>query len=106
MAIYGENSYLGHIFQDVGQSVIPKYSNIHIHCWLTATHTPQNIRFVRAGAVPEHKIIPHIAAIPGFQTEMATKRQNLRTAALNNGHCFIKRTFRMALFWYLIHSSN
>ncbi len=30
------------------------------------------------------KIIPQAAAIPGFQTEMATKRQNLRTAALNS----------------------
>ncbi|XP_058619183.1 regulation of nuclear pre-mRNA domain-containing protein 1B isoform X2 [Onychostoma macrolepis] len=30
------------------------------------------------------KIIPHRAAIPGFLREMATKRQNLRTAALND----------------------
>uniref|UniRef100_A0A671PW60 E1 ubiquitin-activating enzyme n=1 Tax=Sinocyclocheilus anshuiensis TaxID=1608454 RepID=A0A671PW60_9TELE len=30
------------------------------------------------------KIILQTAAIPGFQTEMATKRQNLRTAALRN----------------------
>ncbi len=37
--------------------------------WRSTTHTS--------------KIIPHTAAIPGFQTEMATKRQNLRTAALN-----------------------
>ncbi len=29
------------------------------------------------------KIISQITAIPGFQTEMVTKRQNLRTAALN-----------------------
>ncbi len=28
------------------------------------------------------RIIPQITAIAGFQTEMATKRQNLRTAAL------------------------
>ncbi len=28
------------------------------------------------------KIILHRAAFPGFQTEMATKRPNLRTAAL------------------------
>ncbi len=28
-----------------------------------------------------NKIIPLVTAIPGFQTEMATKRQNLRTAA-------------------------
>ncbi len=28
------------------------------------------------------KIIPQVTAIPGFQTEMATKMQNLRTAAL------------------------
>ncbi len=30
----------------------------------------------------KRKIIPPAAAIPGFQTEMATKRQNLQTAAL------------------------
>ncbi len=24
--------------------------------WLTTTHSPQNIRFIRAGAVPEHRI--------------------------------------------------
>ncbi len=66
MTISGENSYLGHIFQDVGHT----YSS--------------NIRLICAGAVPTHnprKEIPHITAIAGFK-QMAAKRQNLQTAAL------------------------
>ncbi len=47
--------------------------------WLTDTHSPKNIRLNRAGVVPEHKQGNYAR----FQTEMTTKRQNLRTAALN-----------------------
>ncbi len=73
MAIYGENSYLGHIFQDVGKNLwflstvstpLRWLTAIHIHlqtldssslepCQLT-THTSE--------------IIPQVTAIPGFQT--------------------------------------
>ncbi len=33
--------------------------------------------------VSSERWIPQVTAIPGFQTEMATKKQNLPTAALN-----------------------
>ncbi len=41
-------------------------------------------RWSRADSQPHaRKIIPQVTAIPGYQTEMATKRQNLQTAALS-----------------------
>ncbi len=59
---------------------------------MTATHSPQNIRFIRAGAVPTHNLRKEdnsaCSCNSRFQTEMATKRQNLRTAALNKGYVF------------------
>ncbi len=61
-------------------------------CWftlvwyMTATHSPQNFRFIRDEAVPEYRPRNKDNSAPGgntrFSTEMATKRQNLRTAAL------------------------
>ncbi len=57
MQYTGENSYLGYIFKMYCrlESVIAKYSKHPHRCgWLTDTHTPQNIRFIRAEAVPEH----------------------------------------------------
>ncbi len=54
--------------------------------WLTATHSPQNIRLICAGAVPKHNPRKENNSACNcncrFQTEMVTKRQNLRTAAL------------------------
>ncbi len=54
--------------------------------WLTATHSYQNIRFIRAEAVPKYSPRNKDHSASGcntrFSTEMATKRQNLQTAAL------------------------
>jgi len=49
-------AYLSQIFQDVGLSVIAKYIVYPHRCsdCLSHTHTPQNIRFIRAGAEPPH----------------------------------------------------
>ncbi len=41
-----------------------------------------NLRWSRANSQYTMKIILQVTAIPGFQIEMATKRQNLWTAAL------------------------
>ncbi len=77
MAIYGENSDLGHIFQDRLESVIAKYSEYLHQCgdWQQHIH----LKTLDSSALEPcqstahaSKIIPHTAAIPGFQTEMAT----------------------------------
>ncbi len=66
------------------ESVIAKYSKHPQPVrWLTATHSPQNIRFIRAGALPEHSPRKQDNSASScnyrFQTEMAIKRQNLQT---------------------------
>ncbi len=69
------------------ESVIAKYSKHPHRCndWLPHIH----LKTLDSSALEPcqstahaSKIIPQVTAIPGFQTEMATKRQNLQTAAL------------------------
>ncbi len=70
------------------ESVIVKYSKYphrcsdwqkHIYLKTSDSSAPEPCR----STTHTIKIILQAAAIPGFQTEMATERQNLRTAALN-----------------------
>ncbi len=86
MAIYSENSYLGHIFQDVGENLWFLSTVFTPVRWLTATHSPQNIRFIRAGAVPEYnpRKLDNSASYCNsrFSNIDGDKEQNLRTAAL------------------------
>ncbi len=78
MTISGQNSHLGHIPRRRLESVMPKYSIKHI---LLKTLDSSS------GAVPVHNPckddhLPNNCNCR-FQTEMSTKRQNLRTAALS-----------------------
>ncbi len=70
------------------ESVIVKYSKYphrcgdwqkHIYLKTSDSSAPEPCR----STTHTIKIILQAAAIPGFQTEMATERQNLRTASLN-----------------------
>ncbi len=78
--LFGSNT------QDIGETLwlISKVSTPGR--WVTATHSPQNIRLIHAGAGPEHNPCNENNSssncICRFKTEMATKRQNLWTAAL------------------------
>ncbi len=75
--------------------------------WLTATHTPQNIRLIHAEEpcrCTNHvkMIIPQITAIAGF-TQRLWQRQNLRTAALNNPLSqYGKKDMLLLPFYHLI----
>ncbi len=87
MTIYGENSYLGQIFRDAGYNLwLWSTVNIHTSTWpphiLLKTLDSSALKLCQ-NTTRRRKIIPHTAAIHGFQTEMTTRRQNLRTAALN-----------------------
>ncbi len=88
MTIYGGNSDLGHIFQDVGSILWLLSVWSTLVWWLTTTHSPQNIRFIRAEAVTEYSPRNKDNSAHGcntrFSIEMATKRKNVRTGALNS----------------------
>ncbi len=94
------------------ESEIAKYS-IHTGAWLTDWHTL--LKTLDSSALEPcqltthaSKIIPQKAAIPGFQTEMATKRQNLWTAALRkfyNYKAIWKKERLMKVIFFFIYSS-
>ncbi len=67
------------------ESVILKYSKHPHRCgdWQPHIHL-KTLDSSALNTGHASKIIPQVTAIPGFQTEMATKRQNLRTAALRS----------------------
>ncbi len=87
------------------ESVIVKYSNIHTGAVTDSNSFTSKHWIHPRWSVPTYnrrykKIIPHTAAIPGFQTEMATKRQNLRTAALT-WYCYIYYGNTILLYYYV-----
>ncbi len=97
------------------ESVIAKYSKHPHRCcdWLPHIH----LKTLDSSALKPcrlttdaNKIIQHRAAIPGFQTEMATKRQNLWSVALNwysvhcNKNCFYDAGFCCCCKYYMLMS--
>ncbi len=101
------------------ESVIVKYSKYphrcgdwqkHIYLKTSDSSAPEPCR----STTHTIKIILQAAAIPGFQTEMATERQNLRTAALNEQQInkavfvfFLKETGLMKIIYIykpLVHT--
>ncbi len=103
MVIYGENSYFGsYIPRRRLESVILKYSKHPHRCgyWLPHIHL-KTLDSSALNTGHASKIIPQVTAIPGFQTEMATKRQNLRTAALKL-HAFHTKTFYIIILLTLL----
>ncbi len=92
MTISGENDFFGScIPRHRLKSVIAKYSKHPHRCgdWQQHIH----LKTLDSSALEPcqstayaGKIIPQETAIPGFQTKIATKRQNLRTAALKGSY--------------------
>ncbi len=99
MVIYCKNSYLGHILQNVGENLWFLSTVSTPLLWLTATHSPQNIRLIRAGAVPTHNPRKRDNSASYCNSRFSNidgdKEQNLRTADLRTEFFFgVNYTFK------------